>query len=158
MAATVFSCVHVRDCVETMARRFLRLKVVMHKTGRSRTGILHDIPDFPAGVLASKRLRVWVEEGVEDWMQRRIETARGKVTHPAAATAARQDKARLRREAKAKRQARHAKRLMSTGKAMLASEWRQASVADVQWSWLNDRFQIVSAVPGCPWGHLSRPS
>jgi prophage regulatory protein len=56
--------------------RFLRLKAVREKTGRSKSQIYAD-PDFPKPIKLGKRESAWLESEVQAWMVSKIEATRG---------------------------------------------------------------------------------
>lgn len=62
--------------------RLLRLSEVLHLTALSRSGIyrLMEAGSFPASINLSARSVAWVEEEVQEWIQKRIEE-RGQPSH-----------------------------------------------------------------------------
>lgn len=58
--------------------RFIRLPEVRSITGRSKTQI-YDDPSFPRPIKLSQRESAWIEREVREWMQARVDSARGKV-------------------------------------------------------------------------------
>jgi prophage regulatory protein len=56
--------------IERKARRALRLRQVLEKTGLSRSQLYRLIGrgDFPAGVPLSEHVRAWDEWGIDDWL------------------------------------------------------------------------------------------
>lgn len=56
--------------------RFVRIKEVRSITGRSKTQIYAD-PTFPKPIKLSQRESAWIEREVRDWMQARVDAARG---------------------------------------------------------------------------------
>jgi prophage regulatory protein len=62
--------------------RLLRLSEVLHLTALSRSSIyrLMEAGSFPASINLSARSVAWVEEEVQEWIQKRIEE-RGQPSH-----------------------------------------------------------------------------
>jgi len=76
----------VRLALETMAgekprKRILKLKVVLNRTGRSRSSCLGDVKDgkFPPPIRLGQRSVGWLESEVEAWIDARITESRGSV-------------------------------------------------------------------------------
>jgi prophage regulatory protein len=57
--------------------RFIRMPEVRAITGRSKTQIYDDLT-FPRPIKLSKRESAWIEREVREWMQARVNAARGK--------------------------------------------------------------------------------
>jgi prophage regulatory protein len=62
--------------------RLLRLSEVLHLTALSRSSVyrLMEAGSFPASINLSARSVAWVEEEVQEWIQKRIEE-RGQPSH-----------------------------------------------------------------------------
>lgn len=62
---------------ERSARRALRLRQVLDKTGLSRSQLYRLIGrgDFPAGASLSEHVRAWDEWRVDDWLAAKFEGA-----------------------------------------------------------------------------------
>lgn len=60
---------------ERTARRALRLRQVLDKTGLSRSQLYRLIArgDFPAGTPLSEHVRAWDEWGIDDWLAAKFE-------------------------------------------------------------------------------------
>ncbi|KRA84707.1 hypothetical protein ASD76_09640 [Altererythrobacter sp. Root672] len=52
-------------------RRLLRLRGVLDRTGKSRSSVYAD-KSFPKPINIGDRAKAWIEDEVDDWMERRI--------------------------------------------------------------------------------------
>lgn len=59
-----------------MAEELLKLKRVLARSGKCRTGVYTD-PTFPRPIKIGKRASVWIASEVDAWVAARVREARG---------------------------------------------------------------------------------
>jgi prophage regulatory protein len=64
-------------------KNFLRLPMVMNKTGQTRPTIYRGMASgqFPSSYQTSPGVVVWLESEIEEWMEGHIKAARGSEEH-----------------------------------------------------------------------------
>ena len=62
-----------------MSQKFIRLPEVIEKTGVQKTYIWNSIKEgtFPAQIKIAKRVSVWIESEIDQWVNEQIDKARG---------------------------------------------------------------------------------